>query len=99
MRRLLVDNRQFLSASLGVQVLVVVSGLGPHVPDNDTRDDDVQGLVLGSSENIEHGVVQGTLQWLGSKWSDGVNVDVLLLGTSHGAPPADVCLSTCACHY
>lgn len=94
-----VDNFQLLSTSLGVQVLIVVSGLGPNVPNNHTWNDDVQGLVLGSSENVEHGVVQVTLQWLGSIWGNSVDVHEFLGWGAHGTPRTHVSLWSWSSHF
>lgn len=94
-----VDNFQLLSTSLGVQVLVVVSGTSPDVPNNHTWNDDVQSLVLGSSENVEHRVVQVTLQWLGSERGNSVGVDVFLVWGTHVAPPSHVSLWSSASHF
>lgn len=93
-----VDSLQLLSTSLGVQVLVVLSGLGVDGVENGTRNDDKKSLVLNSSEGVEHRVVQSTLQRLGGEWGNSVHVDVLLLWGAHRAPPAHISLSVRSSH-
>lgn len=87
-----IGNLQVLSSSLGVQVLVVVSGSSPDVPHDHTRNDDEQCLVLGSSESVEDRVVQSTLQRLGSVWRHRVDGNILLGLGADVAPPAHVSL-------
>lgn len=87
-----VGNLQLLSTGLGVQVLVVVSGLGPHIPHDNGGDHDVEHLVFDSSKRVEHGVVGSAFQRLGGVRRHGVRGDVLLGGGTQGSPPAQVCL-------
>lgn len=94
-----VDSLQLLSTSLGVQVLVVLSGLRVDSVDDGAWDEDKEDLVLESSEDIEDGVVQSTLQRSGGVRRNSVHVDVLLLGGADASPPAHVSLSVRSCHY
>lgn len=93
-----VNSLQLLSTSLGVQVLVVVSSGNPHVPDDNSRNNNEQGLVLGSSEGVEEGVVQVTLQRLSGVRRNGVGGNVLLGWGTHVTPPSHVSFSMWACH-
>ena len=77
-----VDAFQLFSTSLGVQVLVVVSGVGPDRPDNGEWNGDVQDLGLESSEGVEDGSVNGTVQWSLRIWRNGVDRNTLLLWRS-----------------
>lgn len=94
-----VDSLQLLSTSLGVQVLVVVSGRNPDVPDDNSWENDKQGLVLGSSEDVEHGVVQVALQRSGGIRRNGVGSNVFLGWGTHVTPPSHVSSWTGACHF
>ncbi|KAH3670529.1 hypothetical protein OGAPHI_001044 [Ogataea philodendri] len=74
-----IDNGQLLTTSLGVQVLVVVSGSGPDLPDNHSWNNNVQDLCFGSSENVEESTLKRTLQWRLSVWRNGVLSDSRVL--------------------
>lgn len=74
-----VDSFQFLSTGLGVQVFVVVSCLGPDRPDDGEWNRNVQDLGLESSERVEDGSVNGTVQWRLCVWRNRVDCNTLLL--------------------
>ncbi|KAG7839714.1 hypothetical protein KL942_003325 [Ogataea angusta] len=74
-----VNSGQFLTAGLGVEVLVVVSGPNPNFPDNQGWNSNVQELGLGSSESVEECVLKRTLQWRLSVRRNSVLSDVFLL--------------------
>ena len=93
-----VDSFQLFSSSLGVQILVVISGVGPDVPHNGERKNHVQSLVLGSSESVEHSVVGSTLERLGSPWRNGVDGDELLFWGTDVTPPSHISLWSSATH-
>lgn len=94
-----VDSLQLLSTSLGVQIFVVLSGLRVDSVDDSAWNEDKEDLVLESSEDIEDGVVQSTLQRSGGVWGNSVHVDVLLFGGADASPPSHVSLSVRSSHY
>ncbi len=64
-----------MSASLGVEPLVLLRGLGPDVVEERDGQDDKESLVLSSSEGVEDGSVHDTGEGSSSKGGDGVSSD------------------------